>query len=83
MQKVFRLLNQSFEPPKPIIELNLQHPIIKSLLQLPVAAPLLNTTIELLYENALLMEGLHPDPSEIAPHIQTLIQLALEKQADE
>lgn len=83
MQKVFRLLNQNFEPPKPIIELNPQHPIVMSLLHLADASPLLNTTVELLYENALLMEGLHPNPSQIAPRIQNLIQLALEKQPDE
>jgi molecular chaperone HtpG len=79
VQKVYRLLNQNFEPPKPILELNHQHPILTSMLQFPPESPFLQKTIELLYENALLVEGLHPNPGELAPHIQDFIQLALEK----
>ncbi|MEW6502605.1 MAG: molecular chaperone HtpG [Chloroflexota bacterium] len=83
IQKVYRLLNQKFEPPKPILELNIQHPILTSMLQLPPDSPILPTTIELLFENALLVEGLHPNPGELAPRIQDLIQLALEKSSHE
>ncbi|GAP11041.1 molecular chaperone, HSP90 family [Bellilinea caldifistulae] len=79
IQKVYRLLNQNFEPPKPILELNHQHPILTSMLKFPPESPIVQKTIELLYENALLVEGLHPNPGELAPRIQDLIQLALEK----
>lgn len=79
VQKVYRLLNQNFELPKPIVELNPQHPICISMLQIPSDSPILQKTIGLLYQNALLVEGLHPNPSELAPHVQDLIQLALER----
>ncbi len=83
IQKVYRLLNQKFEPPLLLLELNIQHPILTSMLQLPPDSPILPATIELLFENALLVEGLHPNPGELAPRIQDLIQLALEKSSHE
>ncbi len=82
-QKVYRLLNQDYEPPKPILELNAAHPILLSLLQLPSESSISHTAIELLYENALLVEGLHPNPAELAPRIQDIIQLALERTSHE
>ncbi len=82
-QKVYRLLNQDYEPPKPILELNSAHPILLSLLQLPSESSISHTAIELLYENALLVEGLHPNPAELAPRIQDIIQLALERTSHE
>ncbi|HAD06730.1 MAG TPA: molecular chaperone HtpG [Anaerolineaceae bacterium] len=77
--KVYRLLNQNYEPPKPILELNAGHPILIAMLQVPADSPILQRAIELLYESALLLEGLHPDPTELAPRIQDLIQQTLEK----
>jgi molecular chaperone HtpG len=37
------------------------------------------TVIEQIYESALLIEGLHPDPAGMIPRIQQLIQAALKK----
>jgi molecular chaperone HtpG len=33
--------------------------------------------IEQIYDSALLVEGLHPDPSSMAPRVQQLIEAAL------
>ncbi|MEW5941537.1 MAG: hypothetical protein AB1750_17875 [Chloroflexota bacterium] len=33
--------------------------------------------IEQIYDSALLVEGLHPDPSSIAPRVQQIIEAAL------
>ncbi|MEW6179577.1 MAG: molecular chaperone HtpG [Chloroflexota bacterium] len=79
VQKVYRLLNQDFDPPKPIVELNPQHPILQKIAQQSLDSQLFNSTVELLFENALLIEGLHPNPAGLAPRIYDLILNTLEK----
>jgi molecular chaperone HtpG len=37
---------------------------------------LIDPAIEQLYENALLLEGLHPNPATMVPRVQTLIERA-------
>ena len=37
---------------------------------------LINLSIEQLYESALVMEGLHPNPAGMLPRIQQIIELA-------
>ncbi len=41
--------------------------------------PLINTAIEQLYENGLLIEGIHPNPAAMAPRIQSLLEAAVAK----
>jgi molecular chaperone HtpG len=36
-----------------------------------------NIIIEQIFESALLVEGLHPDPSSIVPRVQQIIEAAL------
>ena len=43
------------------------------------AASLVETGIEQLYESALLMEGIHPNPANMVPRIQQLLELATER----
>ena len=75
---MYRLLNQEYEVPKKVLELNPQHPIIQSLNTLPEEDALRPVIIEQIYEDALLIEGLHPDPASMINRIQELIQAALE-----
>jgi HSP90 family molecular chaperone len=77
MQRVYRMLNRDFEVPKKVLELNPRHPILSGLSQLPDDSPLSSMFIEQIYENALLIEGLHPDPASMIDRIQKLMEAAL------
>ncbi len=75
MQRVYRYLGKDYEVPKKILELNPSHAILKGLLGKD--ADLQNEIIEQIFDNALLVEGLHPDPASMATRIQKLMELAL------
>ncbi len=77
MQRVYRLLKEDFTPPKKVLELNPRHSIIVKLSSLPAGSPLEALVIEQVYEDTLLIEGLHPDPVGMIPRIQKLIEAAL------
>jgi molecular chaperone HtpG len=77
LQRVYKYLGKEYEVPKKILELNPAHPILKNLLGLPAESALQTLIIEQIYESALLVEGLHPDPTSLAPRIQQLIEAAL------
>ena len=77
MQRVYRLLNKEFPTPQKVLELNPQHSIIKHLAHIREDAALNEMIIEQVYENALLIEGLHPDPASMIERIQKLMEKAL------
>ncbi len=77
MQRVYRLMDRDYEVPKKVLELNPRHPILARLSQLPADDALVASVIEQIYESALLIEGLHPDPASMLPRIQQLIEAAL------
>jgi molecular chaperone HtpG len=77
MQRVYRLMDRDYEVPKKVLELNPRHPIIASLNGLPKEDSFNETIIEQIYESALLIEGLHPDPASMLPRIQELMEKAL------
>lgn len=74
-QHVYQMLNQDFEVPSRILEINPRHPIIRNLVAQPNQA-LVEDTVRLLYENALLADGLHPNPPDMVAHIQKLMEAA-------
>lgn len=77
-QRVYRMLDREYEVPQKILELNPHHPIIFNLGQrLADGGELVETTIEQVYENALLLDGLHPNPADMVERIQRLMELAL------
>ncbi|MCB9422889.1 MAG: molecular chaperone HtpG [Ardenticatenaceae bacterium] len=79
MQRIQRILDQNYEVPKKIVEVNRNHPLIANLAHLVSDSPdneLINLTIEQLYDSALVQEGLHPNPTEMVPRIQQLLELA-------
>ncbi|HLE16321.1 MAG TPA: molecular chaperone HtpG, partial [Anaerolineales bacterium] len=77
LQRVYRLLDKDFETPKKVLEINPRHPILAGLDRLPEGSPLASLVVEQIYENALLIEGLHPDPAGMIPRLQRLLELAL------
>ena len=79
MQRVYRLMDREFKVPAKILELNPRHPILSKLNNLPGEHELSQAIIEQIYESALLVEGLHPDPAGMIPRIQLLMQAALSK----
>jgi molecular chaperone HtpG len=93
LQRVYRYLrltgsaalpevDDAYSNPKKILELNPAHPILIRLAALDFSdenAHLLGTSaIEQLFENALLIEGLHQDPASMVARIHSLIEKALQ-----
>jgi molecular chaperone HtpG len=58
--------------------LNPSHPILKKLLDMDSASELQTLIIEQIYDSALLVEGLHPDPSSMATRVQQIMEAALD-----
>jgi HSP90 family molecular chaperone len=79
MQRVYKYLGQEYEVPKKILELNPSHAILKNLIGMEPGSDLQTLIIEQIYDSALLVEGLHPDPSSMVPRIQQIIEAALSK----
>lgn len=77
MQRVYRFLGEKFDIPKKVLELNPRHPILVRLSQIPETDERSSMVIEQLYENALLIEGLHQDPASMIGRIHKLIEAAL------
>ncbi len=77
LQRVYKYLGKEYEVPKKILELNPSHIILKKLLDVDPASELQTLIIEQIYESALLVEGLHPDPSSMTPRMQKIIEAAL------
>ena len=77
MQRVYRYLEREYEVPKKVLELNPRHPIIAKLSTLDADDELGQEVIEQIYDSALLIEGLHPDPASMLPRIQDLMEKAL------
>jgi molecular chaperone HtpG len=82
MSRVYRLLDREFQVPKRILEINRVHPIMINLARLlddNPQAEVIDPAVEQLYENQLLVEGLHPNPTEMVPRIQRLVQHATDQ----
>ena len=79
MERIQRMLERDFKVPARIIELNRGHQLIANLARLLEAQPgdaLAGVLIEQIYESALLIEGLHPNPASMVERIQKLMEAA-------
>lgn len=79
MQRVQRMLNREYEVTPAVLELNGRHPLIRSLAQLVTTRPedaRSPLIIEQIYDSALLLDGLHPNPAQMVPRIQQLMEAA-------
>jgi HSP90 family molecular chaperone len=81
LQRVYRYLGKEYEVPKKILELNPSHTILKNLLHLEAGSDLQTVIIEQIYDSALLVEGLHPDPSSMAARVQQIMEAALARKS--
>lgn len=77
MARVRRLLEQDFEIPPQILEINRKHPLVQNLVHMVETQPLhplIDMTIQQLFDSMLLLEGLHPNPAQMAPRIQKILE---------
>lgn len=75
MERVYRMLDKEFAAPKRILELNPRHKLIRNLSAVGDSS-LADNVIEQLFESALLLEGIHPNPADMVPRIQALMEAA-------
>ncbi|MDT8304693.1 MAG: molecular chaperone HtpG, partial [Anaerolineae bacterium] len=65
LQRIHRYLDQEYEIPRKILELNRRHPLVVDLARLVSSEPdaaVIDLAVEQLFESALVQEGLHPNP---------------------
>jgi molecular chaperone HtpG len=80
LQRIRRLTEQNYELPKKMLEVNRTHPLISNLAQRLADQRedrLVDATIEQLFNNALLLEGIYPNPADMVERIQTLMEAAV------
>jgi molecular chaperone HtpG len=77
LQRVYKYLGKEYEVPKKVLELNPSHNILKKLLDMDSSSELQTLIIEQIYDSALLVEGIHPDPSSMTSRVQQIIEAAL------
>ena len=84
LERFRRLTEEGYTAPAKVLELNRKHAIIANLalaLEKNPNEPLLPAAIEQLFDNALLLEGLHANPVEMVAHIQQLLAAAVAAKA--
>ncbi|NJN65295.1 MAG: molecular chaperone HtpG [Chloroflexaceae bacterium] len=79
MQRIHQLLGQEVAQQPRIMELNRSHPLIVGLAKRAAAHaddPVVAVSAEQLFDNALLLEGIHTNPAAMVPRIQALMEAA-------
>lgn len=77
IQRVYQMMNQPLEIPRKVLEINPRHNLLVKLAALPEDSELAPLLMEQIYEDALLIEGLHPDPAGMISRIQQIMAAAL------
>jgi len=78
MQRVYRMMDKDYQIPKKVLEINPDHLVLNKVSQLPDDDQRRELIVKQIFESALLIEGLHPDPASMIPRIQQLMESALE-----
>ncbi len=79
MSRLYRYVEQDYEVPKRILEINRKHTLINNLVGMlndDAENAMLNLTVEQVFETALLQEGLHPNPADMVPRLQQMMEMA-------
>ena len=79
MEKMMKMMDQKFKGEKRNLEVNMSHPIIQNLseiLQKNKKHPFLIDSVEQLYDNSLLVEGLLENPVQILSRYQKFMESA-------
>jgi len=82
MERVMRMLDREVESPKRILELNPKHELVKNLASMVADAPEsedVATFSELLLDQAMLAEGVVPDPSSLLLRMQRVATVASQR----
>jgi len=77
IQRVYHMMNQPLEIPRKVLEINPRHNLLVKLAALPEESELAPLLMEQIYEDALLIEVLHPDPAGMIDRIQQIMAAAL------
>jgi molecular chaperone HtpG len=77
IQQIYRMMDRKQELSPKVLEINPHNEIIQNMASLSVEDPLFSIIVDQLYENALLIEGLHPDPASMISRVQQIMQAAL------
>jgi molecular chaperone HtpG len=80
LDRVRRLMDPDWQLSPRVVELNPQHAIVRDLARLVAAGEregMVAAAIEQLYDNALLQEGLQPNPAQMVGRVQALIGAAV------
>lgn len=79
-QRVYQMLEKDFKTPARILEINPRHPIIQNLVKRLGEGvhqhDFVDDSIHLLYESALLADGVHPNPADLVPRLQAMLEIA-------
>lgn len=84
LQRIRRLTEQDYALPRKLLEINRRHPMIANLAQIVAKAEsdnIVEATIGQLFDNALLLEGISPNPADMVERIQTLMETAVAARA--
>jgi molecular chaperone HtpG len=76
MEKIMQMMDKDAKPPKRVMEINKEHPLIADMLQLyqkDTKSPVLEKITNRLYDSLLLLDGFLTDPHEMALGQQTLL----------
>ncbi len=77
MQKIMKMMNENFEIPKKIFEVNYESPLIKNLADINEKGnnkEYLDNCIYQLFDNALMLDGIMSQPSEMITRINKLME---------
>ncbi len=79
VQKAMSMIDSNFQMAKRVLEVNKDNPLVRNLVSInknDPSSPLVTECCEQLFENAMLMEGILPDPSKMVPRIQKIMEAA-------
>ncbi|MBN2469559.1 MAG: molecular chaperone HtpG [Anaerolineae bacterium] len=79
LDRVRRYVDEDYQVSRRALEINRRHPLIRGMAQrlhADALDPVVPELITQLYENALLIEGIHPNPAEMVGRIQAIMNAA-------
>jgi molecular chaperone HtpG len=79
LERVRRMFEEGYQAAPRILELNPKHPLIHNLarkVETDVDSTVVDATIEQLFANQLLREGIHPNPADMITRIESLLEEA-------
>ena len=81
MERMMRMMNKSDDLPQRVLELNAEHPLIQSLVQIhskDAKDPFLATSCEQLFEGCMLLDGYLTDPHQLVDRMNSVLTNAAE-----